>query len=121
MALQLTARLDGDQVVIDGDKGRVRLPPKAPAQVFQFHLNDTTGRNVRFSSLSAHEGEDCPGAGVFDTDQIVDVDIRDRNASFRDLNSNDPRTIAYSWFFSCDDPAQKPDFDPVIENGGGNN
>ena len=70
---------------------------------------------------SAHEGEDCPGAGVFDTDQIVDVDIRDRNASFRDLNSNDPRTIAYSWFFSCDDPAQKPDFDPVIENGGGNN
>ena len=121
MALVLTARMNGTRVDIDGDKGRVRLPPKAPARTFQFHVNDTTGLNVRFNALAVHESEDCPNEGVFATDQIVDVAIGGQNASFRDLNSNGPRVLAYSWLFSCDDPEQRPDFDPVIENGGGNN
>jgi hypothetical protein len=121
MAVQLTATLEGGRVVIDGDKGRTRLPHKAPATTFQFHLNDTTGMNVRFSSLSAQEIEDCPADGVFETSQIIDIGIGDRNASFKDVNKGDPCVLAYSWFFTCDDPEQRPAFDPIIENGGGNN
>lgn len=121
MAMQLTARLAGERVVIEGDKGRTHLPHKAPARTFQFHLNDTTGKNVRFSSLAVQENEDCPADGVFSTNQIDEVRIGDQNASFRDLNKGDRCVLAYSWFFTCDDPEQRPDFDPVIENGGGNN
>ena len=119
MALQLTARRIAGQVDISGDKTKVKLPKNSGSRSFDFKLDDRTGLNVRFAALSADEGGSCPPKSGINTDQIVDIDIEDKKASFTDLNSGAARTICYAWQFACDDPAQSPDFDPIIENGGG--
>ena len=120
MALKLTARMNGSDVEVTGDKTKVNVPHKAPARKFTFQLDDETTLNVRFSSLAFHETEACPAEGTMASDQIVDVVIDDDKASFTDRNSGPARTLSYAWFFECDDPRQKPEFDPVILNGGGN-
>lgn len=120
MALKLTARMNGPNVEVTGDKAKVNLGHKAPARKFDFHLKDETSLNVRFSSLAVQESEVCPPPGGIDSDQIVDVEIDSDKASFTDLNSGPARTLSYAWFFACDDPTQRPEFDPVILNGGGN-
>ena len=119
MAFQLTAEMDGGKVVVTGDKSLVRLAKKEPPRKFDFRLHDRTGLNVRFSSLDAAESRNCPPPSGINTDQIIDVDIEDKKASFTDENSGPARSLCYAWIFECDDPAQRPSFDPVIENGGG--
>lgn len=119
MAIQLTATLAGSQVVVSGDKTRVRLPKDSGPHSFDFKLEDRTNLNVRFSSLSADESDTCPPSNGIHTDQIVDIGIGDKRASFTDVNSGDERTICYAWQFACDDPVQRPEFDPIIDNGGG--
>lgn len=121
MAIQLTASLAGGQVVVSGDKERVKLPKDSGSHAFVFHLDDRTGLNVRFSSLSADESERCPPRVGINTDQVVDVEIGDKKASFTDANSGEPRSICYAWRFTCDDSKQSPKFDPIITNGGGGN
>ena len=121
MALKLTAKMNGLNVEVTGKKDKVKIPHKAPAQKFEFELDDKTDLNVRFSSLAFHEREACPSEGTKAGDQIIDVEIDDDEASFTDRNSGPARTLSYAWFFECDDPKQRPEFDPVIENGGGNN
>jgi hypothetical protein len=120
MANQLTATLSGGQVVVSGDKNRVKLPKDSGSRTFDFKLDDRTEMNVRFSSLSADESDSCPPRSGINTDQIVNVGIGDKRASFTDLNSGDARTICYAWHFACDDPGQRPEFDPIVDNGGGN-
>lgn len=121
MAIQLTATLAGGQVVVSGDKTRVKLPKDSGRRAFEFKLEDRTGMNVRFSSFSADESDSCPPRNGINTDQIVDIGIGDKRASFTDVNSGDARTICYAWQFACDDPGQAPEFDPIIDNGGGGN
>lgn len=121
MAIQLTAQLVGGRVDVVGDKSRVKLPKDSGARTFDFKLDDRTGLNVRFASLSADESDSCPPQGGINTDQVRDVDIGDKKASFTDLNSGEARNICYAWHFACDDPGQSPEFDPIIENGGGTN
>ena len=121
MALKLTAQMNGADVEVTGPKAKVSLGHKAPARKFDFHLKDETNLNVRFSSLAVQESDTCPSAGSgIASDQIVDVEIDGDKASFTDLNSGRARTLSYVWFFECDDPRQRPEFDPVIQNGGGN-
>lgn len=120
MALQLTANLVAGRVEVTGDKTRVKLPKDSGARKFDFKLDDRTGLNVRFQSLSADESDSCPPQGGMNTDQITDIDIGDKKASFTDANSGDARSICYAWHFACDDPGQSPEFDPIIDNGGGN-
>ena len=119
MAIQLTARLVGGRVDVSGDKTRVKLPKDSGPRTFDFKLDDRTGLNVRFASLSADESDSCPPQGSINTNQVVDVDVSDKKASFTDLNSGPARNICYAWKFACDDPGQSPEFDPIIENGGG--
>lgn len=121
MAIQLTANLVGGQVEISGDKTRVKLPRDSGSRKFDFKLDDRTRLSVRFASLSADEGGSCPPQAGINTDQVVDIDVSDKKASFTDLNSGDARNICYAWRFACDDPGQSPEFDPIIENGGGTN
>lgn len=119
MAIQLTATLAGGAVLVSGDKARVKLPKDSGPRTFDFKLDDRTGLNVRFASLSADESNNCPPRGGINTDQVFDVDIGDKKASFTDANSGDARSISYAWRFACDVPGQAPEFDPIIENGGG--
>ena len=119
MANQLTATLAGGIVVVSGDKARVKLPKDSGRRTFDFKLDDRTGLNVRFQSLSADVSDSCPPQGGINTDQVRDVDIGDKKASFTNANSGEARTICYAWRFACDDPVQSPEFDPIIENGGG--
>ena len=121
MALQLTARIVGGKVDIDGDKAKMKLPKDSGSHAFDFKLDDRTGLNVRFASLSADEGDSCPPQNGMNTDQIVAVDISHKKASFTDLNSGPARNICYAWHFACDDPGQAPEFEPIIENDGGTN
>jgi hypothetical protein len=118
---QLTATTGSDgQVVIEGDKNRVKLGHKSGPHTFKFKLDDNTSPplNVRFSSLGALVGEICPTGPGDNTGQIKDVKIEDKKAEFTDTNEGDPVTFAYAWFFACDDPSQTPTFDPIVDNGG---
>ena len=119
MAMQLTANLVGGQIDISGDKTRVKLKKDSGPRRFDFKLDDRTGLNVRFRSLSVAESESCPPQAGINSDQISDIDIDDKKASFTDSNSGDARSICYAWRFACDDPGQSPEFDPIIDNGGG--
>ena len=121
MALQLTAKLVAGRVEVSGDKTRVKLPKDSGSHTFKFKLDDRTGLNVRFSSLSADESDSCPPQAGINTDQITGIEIDDKKASFTDVNAGDARNICYAWQFACDDAGQAPEFDPIIENGGGTN
>lgn len=119
MALQLTANLVGGRIDISGDKTRLKLKKDSGPQRFDFKLDDRTGLNVQFSSLLVDESDSCPPQAGINTDQISDIEIDDKKASFTDSNSGHARSICYAWRFACDDPGQSPEFDPIIDNGGG--
>ena len=121
MTIHLTAAIGKDGLVeITGDKTRVKLPKGSGNHKFKFRLTDDTELNVKFSDFGAALGETCPSSPGDNTGQITNVDIDDKKAEFTDKNSGAPLTFGYSWFFSCDDTAQTPKFDPIVENGGGN-
>jgi len=115
----LTAELDAkDNVIVTGDKTRVKLPHKSGPHTFKFELTDNTGLNVRFSAFGAELGETCPQAAGDNTEQITGLNIADKRAEFTDENSGKAITFGYTWFFSCDDSNQHPTFDPIVDNGG---
>ena len=115
----LTAELDAaGKVVITGDKGRVRLPNKSGPHKFKFQLTDDTDLNVCFRGFGAELGETCPQSAGDNTGQVEDLEIKDKKAEFTDKNAGKACTFGYTWFFSCDDPNQRPTFDPIVDNGG---
>jgi hypothetical protein len=96
---------------------------------FKFELDDQTGKNVSFGTLtSADDCSTCPPDTTKPNTQIYDV-RRDNNpsagkprtAEFKNRNNNTrprPMDVSYQWEFTCDPgPTVRP-FDPIIANGG---
>lgn len=126
MSVHLTAKLDGNgKVVIESDApGKSTLPKGSGPHRFTFHLTDETNLNVEFLDrtrvLDVDESENCPPRSGINTDQVDPQSVISsaRNAAFTDQNSGAPRTLSYALNFKCDDTAQKPQYDPIIINGG---
>jgi hypothetical protein len=125
-SIHLTAKLDNGKVTIEADgSGNGNLPKGSPPHRFTFHLTDETNLNVRFcpvgeSVLDVDESQNCPPRRGINTDQVdpQKVHSTDKLAAFTDENSGPPRTLSYALNFKCDDQAQKPQYDPIIINGG---
>jgi len=127
-AIHLKAKLRDGEVKIESDQhGPERLEKGSGPHRFTFHLHDHTmpSMGVCFCTveegvLDVDEGEDCPPATGINTDQVDPQMVRstDKMAAFTDENSGCPRTLSYALHFKCDDPHQKPTYDPIIINGG---
>ena len=106
---------------------KTHLPRGSNDHRFKFKLDDRTGKNVQFASLtSADDCSTCPPDTTRPHDQIDDVRIHNTpghsSAEFRDQNNQTnprPMDVSYQWEFTCDDPAVTVEpFDPIISNGG---
>jgi hypothetical protein len=123
--IPLTTSVHGNRISINGS-GNASLPQNQGATVFNFTLNDTTGGQVRFSSLDAQDNStSCPPVGSGNqSSQIVGVVIAQdgQSARFTDNNSNlasnGPLNVSYQWEFTCSATFTVGTFDPVISNGG---
>ena len=124
--ITLTATLQGNVIKITGP-GDVDIPEGQAATPFDFTLNDTTDKNVKFASLDAADNStSCPPPAGQNSTQIEGVQIHNnqspRSAGFTDKNSNDPNQgdlkISYAWNFTCDPGATVDQYDPIITNGG---
>jgi hypothetical protein len=128
--IRLTAKNDGDAVVIVGDGG-MHLARDSGAHRFEFRLADETDPkvNVRFKRINQgmldvkDDVQVCPPPAGKDTRQII-AETRSPDglgAGFVDKNDNRNRDmpISYQFNFDCDDPTKLPIcFDPIIINGG---
>jgi len=125
LTIPLTTSVHGNRISINGS-GNASLPQNQGATVFNFTLNDTTGGQVRFSSLDAQDNStSCPPVGSGNqSSQIVGVVIAQdgQSARFTDNNSNlasnGPLNVSYQWEFTCSATFTVGTFDPVISNGG---
>ncbi|MGI8611926.1 MAG: hypothetical protein ACR2KH_06625 [Sphingomicrobium sp.] len=129
-SIHLTAELVHGEVKIRSDlKDTIGLPKDSGRHRFTFHLHDKTfpSMGVRFCTvaeglLDIDESADCPpkNKGI-NTNQVnpSSVTSKDKMVAFTDKNNGPARTLSYALHFKCDDPAQKPMFDPEIRNGGG--
>ena len=107
---------------------KTRLKPGRYPHSFKFTIDDQTGKNVRFKTLtSADDCSTCPPDLSKPHTQIPDFDIdpRDpRKAEFTNLNNNQlprqpqPMDVSYQWEFECDPGFTVAPFDPIISNGG---
>ena len=120
-AIQLTAALSGNKVVVTGTGGAT-LPPKSGSHRFDFTLDDQTGLNVSFLSLDAADNStSCPPPAGQNSQQIKSVNMNGTSASFTDSNSGGAMPISYQWNFTCTDRSKLPiSYDPIINNGGSN-
>ncbi len=112
---------DPNQIIV---ASKTRLPKGSKEQEFKFRLDDRTGKNVRFASLTAADDcSTCPPDTTNPNTQIDDVTIHNTpgqsRAEFRDRNDNKPEMdVSYQWEFTCDPPFTVQPFDPIIANGG---
>jgi hypothetical protein len=119
-SIALTARLSGNKVSVTGP-GSATLPARSGSHRFNFTLDDQTGLNVTFQSLTAADDcTTCPPTGPA-SQQIKAVNTNGTSAAFTDSNSGDPTSVSYQWNFTCNDPSKLPiTYDPIINNGGSN-
>ena len=125
--IELTATLKGSVITVTGS-GDVDIPEGQAATRFNFTLNDTTKKEVEFTTLDAEDNSTaCPPPTGQNSSQIEGVQTHNnqtpRRAAFTDKNNNDPKQgdlkISYAWNFRCNDPAITVEpFDPIITNGG---
>jgi hypothetical protein len=130
IAVPLTATANGKRITISGPPGPFPLAADSGESQFNFTLTDSTGKNVRFTTLDAADScSTCPpNATGNQSRQIVadHVDPTDpTQASFIDNNNNSakngPLDIAFQWHFACNDSSMTlGTYDPIISNGGRN-
>lgn len=120
----LTASVSGNTITISGP-GNFSIPAGQAATHCKFSLTDTTGANVKFSSLDTADNiSTCPTTGSGNcSGQIVGVtmnnNVSPKTAQFTDNNSSqNAMTVSYQWNFTCDAPYSVSPFDPIISNGG---
>lgn len=110
---------------IDGKhpkESSLEFPPKTGPHTIVFHLDDQTGRNLRFHdsspfSAEKNNGGNCPSKGA-QCDQTRVQPGGEKTLVVMNANSGDPCTINYQLTF-VDGTGKSEDVDPEIKNGGG--
>jgi hypothetical protein len=128
--IALTAKMNGThRIDIDGPAGPFPLGVDTGAWLFNFTLNDTTGKGVRFTTLDAEDNcRVCPPPVTGQKSKLIvgeQVDPSDpTSARFTDNNNNRAQdgvvNVSFQWHFACDDPEIREigTYDPVVPNGG---
>lgn len=128
--IALTARMNGaNRIDINGPTGPFPLGVNTGAWLFNFTLNDTTGKGVRFTTLDAEDNSSaCPPAATGNQSRLIvgeQVNPTDpAKARFTDNNNNRAQDgvvdVAFQWHFACDDSnvTHIGTYDPVVPNGG---
>ena len=128
--IALTAKMNGtNKIDIVGPPGPFPLGVDTHAWRFNFTLNDTTGKGVRFTTLDAEDHcSSCPPTVTGNQSSlIVGVQVEPHDpteAHFIDNNNNKAKdgvvNVSFQWHFACNDPAitHIDTYDPVVPNGG---
>jgi hypothetical protein len=128
--IALTATMNGkDRIDISGPSGPFPLGVDTGAWHFDFALNDTTGKGVRFTTLDAEDNRNtCPPTVAGNSSKLIVGDHVEPSdptkARFIDNNNNRAKDgvvdVSFQWNFECDDESIKHigTYDPVVPNGG---
>jgi hypothetical protein len=128
--IALTARMNGaHRIDISGPTGPFPLAKDTGAWLFNFTLDDGTGKGVKFTTLDAEDDSNsCPPGATGNQSRLIVGEHVDptnpRKARFTDNNNNRAAdgvvNVTFQWHFACDDPeiTHIDTYDPVVPNGG---
>lgn len=102
---------------------KIEIPNSPNLYRIQFHLIDThASRKLSFDPtmpICAHDGEGCPMSGGITTDQFRQENAQKKKLTIDNYNSA-AGPVGFTLFFVDEKDGQRvPEFDPIVDNGGG--